>query len=808
MNIWFDLKYTWRVLTKARGYAFLCAAVVALSVGLVTFVYSLAYGAWLKPLDIPGSQRWYVVHAAPNAVAIPQVHSLDAYTYQEILKSNRTVKHLGAVSIRSGVLSEDQASVSLRTYAVSPSLLAATHVAPQLGRIFTDAESYAEGAAVAILGFDAWRTYFASDPNVVGKQTRINGKTVQVVGVMPRGFSLGMLADLWLPLERTVITADTKTATAVEPFIALEPGQTEDAALREMKAAVDRVNQEYSQRFSAQRHVVLAHAHRAFTETGKALPAMLALLAVAVALLGSVNIGMMLFARLMERARELALRNSLGASRGRLLRQCLLESSVVVLVGLVLGIALAYFGTSWAQGFFERVTVGQPYVNSAEFTMHAHHLVIAIVAAVIIWLSSTLIPAWRITRQDAAMVLAGSKAAGSRGSSRSATILVGLQIMISCMVLVTSSNAVLVLYSMENTPSGFDTQRIVVSSVPTTFDTAHASAAQRSQYFDALATEIAGKIRGAEVGFAAEVPGMDSSTARVAIEARDEDVRNIPPARLASVSENYFQMMGISLRSGRWFDSTDNDTALDVAVLDENFARRNWPGQDPIGRRLRLNPAENGPWLTVVGVVSHVGLGTDQQSFRGKIYRPLRQSPPSEFVVIAKLPPESSPGAAGTRAALAAAAFAVDRDLPLNRVQAMDTFFEERNGGLTAIFGVIAAVTVFLAATGLFGLISRSVVLRTREVGVRRAVGSSQWQVTALFLRQGLVHLVVGVVLGGFLGIVATTRLGSVWPGILNNVVVVGLAVFVILAVVILTASYLPTRRAVVMEPGDALRYE
>ncbi len=809
MNLWFDLKYAWRLLLKSPLHSVLCIGVVTLSVGLAILIYACAYGAWLKPLDIPGSQRWFVIHAAKDATTVPTVHTLDAYTYQELLKRNRTVKHLGAVSMRPGVLSEGQVSVNLRTYAISPSLLAAAQVAPYLGRVFADAEAHPDSAAVAILSFEAWANYFASDPAIVGKHARINGKPTQIVGVLPKGFSLGMWADLWLPLEKVNLTPAAE-AMPVEPFISLEPTQTRAAVLQEMNASVDLLNQAYPERYTPGRHITVHPAHRAMTDVGNVMIVLLSIMTLGVALLGSMNIGMIFFARLMERSRELALRNALGASRWRLLCQCLLESSVVVLLGLVLGVTFGALGVSWLHNGFTLLSKDNAYVNAAEFVMRGQHVVVAVMAAIGIWLLSTLVPAWRIAQQDAAQVLAGSgKGMSNRGRAKGASFLVGLQVMISCLVVVVCSNAVLSEREGIKKPKGFTMTQIVVSAQPTTFNAAYAESVKRLQYFDALTASTKMQLKGAEVGFSTAVPTSDTFAVPMAVETQDaRAVRDVPVLRLLCVSANYFKILGISLRRGRWFDSTDNDAALNVAIVDEQLAQRYWPNQDPLGKRIQLNPADNGPWLTVVGIASHVG-NSGLGSFADRVYRPLRQSVPNAFVVIAKLPNPLRPQDADTHAALKAAAFAVDRDLPLNGVQSLRQLFEDRESrGPRDVYAVIAIVTAFLAATGLFGLISRSVELRTQEVGVRRALGATQWQVTALFLRQGVVHLAVGVVLGGGLGIIASSSLSSLYPDMLNHVVLVTLCVLFGVPAVIFAASYLPTRRAVALEPGDALRYE
>src|SRR5687767_9519408 len=200
MNLWFDLKYAWRLLNKSWGYSLMCASVVALSVGLAVWTNALTYSQVFKPLGFPGSERWYSVQLAADAASRPR-SGVDPYTWQELLARNRSAEYLGAFANRAVVLSEGQATTSLRGAAISPRLLTATRVPPTLGRTFAEGDGHAEAAAVAILSFDTWQNYFAGDPAIVGKTARIDAKPVQIVGVMPKGFLAFQDFELWLPLQ-------------------------------------------------------------------------------------------------------------------------------------------------------------------------------------------------------------------------------------------------------------------------------------------------------------------------------------------------------------------------------------------------------------------------------------------------------------------------------------------------------------------------------------------------------------------------------------------------------------------------------
>jgi|GEM_PF-768234 len=808
MNLWFDLKYAWRLLRKSWGYSLMCATVVALSVGLAVWTNALTYSQLFESLGFAGSERWYSVQLTSDAASRARP-AVDAYTYQRLRERNRSADYLGAFANRAVVLSEGQATTSLRGAAISPRLLAATRVPPVLGRTFEESDGQAEAGGVAILSFDTWQTYFAGDPSIIGRTARIDAKPVQIVGVMPRDFLVFQDYELWMPLQLPKLARPQDSTMTLYPLIVLRENQSIGPLVNELDAAVADVNGDYPKLFNAGRHAALIPAGRMFTHGNKPIVAMMSLMAAGVLLLGGVNISMVFLARLLERSRELALRTALGASRSRLLRQCLLETALVVLLGLVAGYGLAALGMQWVDGidsFSKQIFATGRSTNLP--TLRAFDFVAAVVSAAIIWLLSTLIPASRIARQDATVVLAGSgKGATLRGSNKSVAFLVGLQVVISCLVLLICGNVVMAVRNETGKPTGLNTSNVMLSTNSTVFDARYDEPVRRLRYWEDLAAAIESKLPGAKVAMTTAAP---SRPARVpaAIEARqgteNQGALTLP---LTIVSENYFELMGLSLRSGRLFDSTDNRGSLDVAIVDEKMAARFWPDENALGKRVQLGSADNAPWLTIVGVVSSVpGAPYRIDADIGSIYQPLRQAVPEAFQVLVRLPNTAT----DARTALRAAAFAVDRDLPLHNLQMLDDYFAALKLGTAAmipVFTVISLITAVLAASGLFGLISRSVAQRTQEIGIRRAVGATVWRATSMFLRQGAMYLSVAIV-GLGLGILVMPLLSRAIPNILDHVVPVTLGVAILIAAVISTASYLPTRRAVALEPGDALRYE
>jgi hypothetical protein len=345
----------------------------------------------------------------------------------------------------------------------------------------------------------------------------------------------------------------------------------------------------------------------------------------------------------------------------------------------------------------------------------------------------------------------------------------------------------------------------MLSTYPTVFSDRYPNKPSRRAYLDGLAGGIKSRIAGADVAYATQVPTRATGVPMV-IEnmerAAGEQTLKIP---VTAISQNYFDLLGVTLRSGRVFDTSDDTDSHAVAIVDEVAARRYWPGQTALGKRIQLKGTAGGTWMTIVGVVSAVGhepFGEDT----GVVYQPLQQGGMESFLLITKLPSVGQ----DFRHALRAAAYAQDPDMPLHNLQMLSDYLRALNMAFTLLippFTVIAVLTVVLAASGLFGLISRSVARRTREIGLRRALGGSPSRIIGMFLRSGSLYLGVAVV-GSALGGLVASQISHQIPNILAHAMAVIAIVFVILGTVIFFASYLPSRRAVSLEPADALRYE
>ncbi len=804
-NLLFDLKYAFRLFLKSPGNSLLCIIVVALSVGLSLFVYVIDYNMFLKPLPFPDSGRWQSLQMSQKD-SDPFRANIDAYTYQQLAGRVSSVEEIGAFSRQATVLSEGEASTRLRGVEITPKLLGATGAKPMLGRLFSASDAEPGAARSLILSYTTWQSYFAADPGIIGKQTKLDGEPVRIIGVLPEDFFAFQDFEVWTPLQVQNIARPQDSDTVLSPIVVLKDGQSSESALQSMQAIVDDVGKDNKSVFGTERKLALFPANRMYTHGNIAVVAMASLIASAVLLLGAINISLIIFTMLLERARELALRTALGSTRMRLIRQSLMQSGFMVVIGLVVGCLLAAMAVGWAHGlldFTARLQAAGRDPN--ELILRHGDLLIAAAVAALLWIASTTIPAYRLSKLDPAKNLAGTGKGGiaTRGSNRMASILVGFQVFVSSLLLVVCANVVLAVNKELSKPIGVQEDARIISTFPTEFDAEYGDQSRRISYWDQLAAAIRQKIPGAETAIATATPTAPDDVPAILADRADDARDGTMQIPLSTVSENYFSLLGIKLVRGRLFGSTDDANSANVVVIDQRAADAYWPGRNPIGQRIRLNPNENGAWVEVIGIVSPVS--GPYPTTPGVVYRPIRQVVPNAFQVLVKLPAGSTAG----REDIQAAAFSVDPDLPLHNLQMLDEYLVALNSykSLVPGFSGIALVLLTLAATGLFGLIGRSVAQRTHEIGIFRALGSSKKAVILKLLKQAAIFLFIALI-GGCVGIMMTTGMSATISNVLDGVVPVTLGVLLLIALIIFASAFIPGRRAVTMEPGDALRYE
>jgi predicted permease len=806
MAILTSLRHGIRSLLKQPGLAVLAVLALTFGIGLTTVMFSIIQGAFLRGLPFEDGGRVYSVGQADVREPDDQGRSTDRHDFAEWRDAQQSFEvfagfYGGTVNISDGDGRPERFDGAFMT----ANAFDVVRARPAMGRVFQPGDDAPGAERVVVLGDPIWRNRYQADPAIVGRQIRVNGQPATVIGVMPEGFRYPTFVDVWVPLELDLLRSERGEATRVIAFGRLRPDVSPDQAQAEFLGFAARQQQQYP---DTNEHVsvVVQPYVRAFL--GDEPFAMLITMLVAVfgvLLIACVNVANLLMARTAERTKEIAIRTALGASRRRLILQLLAEAFVLAVAGTLLGLGLAQVGID----LFNRSIVDTNPPFWIDIRLDTTVLVFTAALTLVATLASGLLPALQASRADVNEVLKDE----SRGSSslrigRKSRVLVMGEIAISCALLVASGLAIQSVLNLTTTDFGFERDNVFTARLGL-FEADYPDDAARARFFRDVRQRMAEVPGALAVTIASNLPATGSNSGTFGVDgasyATDEDY---PSAGWTAVSPGFFDTFDRALVSGRDFTDADDLDAPRVIVVNESFAARFFPGQDPKSRRIRAGTSESdNPWLTIVGVAPDMYIGGLQDDTPEGYYVPIAQAPPQFASLAARAASDPMALGAGVRAQVEA----VDADLPLYWVRTMTRYIEENNWFYTVfgqLFMVFGAAALFLATVGLYGVMSFSVSRRTSEFGVRMALGSSGGRVLGLVLRQGLwqigIGLAIGVGLAAALAQFMTMIIFGVepWDPMLYAVVVVSLAVVAVLACLI------PARRAMRVDPMTALRYK
>jgi putative ABC transport system permease protein len=806
-----DLRHALRALGRAPGFAAVAVLTLALGIGANTAIFSVVDAVLLRPLPFPEPERLVMVRETSPRTGASGIH-LSPANFELLRAESAAFSALGAYSMASANLAGGGEPERLQAVQVSAGLLAALGVAPARGRLFAEDEDRAGRTQVAVLSDALWRRRFAADPGIVGRSLMLDGRAHTVVGVMPAGFRFpvqGEAMDLWLPLRPEVL-AEHPRARFLRVVGRLRPGVGEDQAAAEMSVQAARLQRHDPTNNDRLGLMLLPLRERVVGDVRGPLVVLFGAV-VAVLLVACANVAALLLARGARRQRELAVRTALGASRRRLVRQLLTEGLVLALLGGLLAAVTA----SWTLRLLVR-WAPQDLPRAAEVGLDARVLLFTLLASLAAGLAAALLPALQVSRSAPLTTLKDAAAATTpppaRRRLRSALVTAEVALTLSLAVtagLFARSFAALRGVDPGFRPEGVLTAQLVLS--PSRYATAEG--------IFAVYADLVGRVSAlpgvAAAGASTHFPFQNRWRNPIAVEGRPAATpADLPLATISPVTPGYFAAMGVSLRSGRVFSERDREDALAVAVVDEVLARQVFGGEDPLGRRIKLGAADGpSPWLEVVGVVRAVRESPLAPAVP-ELYLPLRQIPAGIAPFVATgltLAVRTAGDPAPLAPALRTAVRAVDPDQPVFNVATLDELLSgsraDRRFQL-ALLGLFAAFALFLASLGLYGVVSQHAGERTRELGLRLALGARRGDVLRLVLRQGLGPVAVGIALG----LAASAAVSRLLAGLLFGVgpadplTFAGMAL--LLAGVALLAAYLPARQAMRLDPLAALRHE
>jgi predicted permease len=803
-----DLRSGVRMLVKYPTLSIVAVLTLGLGIGLSTTVFCIVNGGLFKGLPFPDADRIVAVVATNHAQNQPQqLISIQDFAIWQARQTS--FEKIGPYSLSPMNLSTEEGRPERFSGALlSVAAFDTLGVQPLYGRGFRDGDDQPGADPVVILGHDLWRDRYGGSPDIIGKTIRANGVQRTVIGVMPPRFAFPIRESLWMPLEVNPNAKPRGQGPSHLVIARLKAGVHIDQAKTQAATIAAQLEKEFPETNRGLGADVTPYARTILgPEIYNLLYTMLGA-GIGVLLIACVNVSNLLVARASLRRREVAVRMALGAGRHTVVRQHLTEVLVLATVGAAIGIVLSVFGLRW---FTQALSINPP---PFWITFDLDYRVMLFVLGLIVLTSvfAGTLPALHAARVSASAALKDdSRASTSARLGRFSSVLVVAELAVSCGLLIAAGLMIKSVVQLKNVQLPFTIDNVLTARVDLPRATYPDSAAS-IRFFEQLLPRLQ------------EVPGVEAATLSDGLPAAGNGVipvqiegkaypqsSDYPLAREGIVTAGYFETFQSPVLSGREFTRADVATSQPVAIINQSFARMHFPNVDPIGHQMkRIRPGSTEPWLTIVGVVPDLimeGIGNNNASPVG-YYIPIAQSDVANGVRIA-VRTRGEPGA--MTSLLRSAVNSLDPDLAiyeistLQRVMDRQTWFYTVFGTFFMLFGICA---LLLAAAGLYGVMSFAVTQRTREMGVRSALGAQGTQLILLVMRKSVVQLAIGLVLGLGLALAAADALQPVLYHVNPRDTAVFAAVIATLAVASLVASFLPARRVTRIDPMLALASE
>src|SRR5690348_9677218 len=766
-------------------------------------MFSIVYSVMMKGLPYRDADRIVTVFEQ-NLARHAQRMEMSIHDFADVRAQQRSFSEIGAFySGTVNVSGTEKAERYMGTW-TSASMFDIAGVPPLLGRTIRPGEDAAGGEHVAVLGYAMWKNRFGGDPSIIGKTLRANGLPFTIVGVMPAGYGFPDDGALWLPLQLDPLVLKRGDGQHLQVVAKLTQGVSIDAASADINAIVRRIATEHKEQSDGVSATVMNFVDGQIGPEPRQLLLTMLGAVFFVLLIACANVANLLLDRAAHRTKEVGIRTALGASRGAVVRQFLTEAFVLAAVGTAFGIAAAYFGVRT----FNRAIADTQPPFWLDIRLYPPVLVFAIGTSLLATFASGLLPAVQASRTDISEILKDdSRGASSFRIGRLSRGLVVFEIALSCALLVAAGLMIKSVTKMQNIDAGFITKNVFTARVG--FPDAYTDTVAQRQFFEQLEPRLASLPGVVNAALTTDLPGVGSNSSNFAVEGSSygKDA-GYPRSRLFSVSAGFFSTFGLSALRGRTFTSSDRADAVPTAIVNQAFAAKYFPRADPIGRRIRLGDSRSTErWMTIVGVVANTYSGSPDEMRPPFIYLPLSQHP-SRFLSMA-LRTTAAPMA--ITPLVREVVGSLNRDIPIYFVYSM-TEAMTRNLWFVRVFGtmfmVFGAIALFLAGVGLYAVMAFSVGRRTREVGIRMALGAKATNVLGMVVRQGLWQLGAGMAAGLTLALgvaqLMKVVLFDVEP---RDPAIFGLVVAV-LSIAGLLACLIPGQRATRVDPLTALRSE
>jgi putative ABC transport system permease protein len=821
-----DLRHGVRVLAKNPGFSVVAVLTLALGIGVNCTIFSVISTILLRKPPVPDPDRLMVLSSRNTAAGADSMASHDPVSPPDYLDWRAQATSYSGIAAASSFEDEDKVTLSggsqperVPAAQISANYFSVLGIAPVLGRDFVPGEDREGRDREVLLRADLWKNRFGSDPGVLGRTLKVNGEAYTVVGIMPDSLRrLWMFPEqLWIPLAFTAaqLGPGARSDRNLSVFGRLKPGVTEAQANSELETIARRVaaaNPKTNQGWSAN---VLTLQQYATSETNAGTALVFLMAAVGfVLLIACANVANLMLARNTNRQREFAIRAALGAGRLRVARQLLSECLLLALLGGALGLLFATWGLHLLRGAFNwnewSILIAQQL--SIDRNVLLFTLVVSAGTAIIFGLA----PAFRIARRDPnAGLKEGSRSAtASREHHRLQNVLVAGQLALSMVLLVGAGLFAGSFIEEMRQPLGMNPHNLLTASVSLT-GTAYKDAAHQAAFALNVLHRLQAYPEAQSAAVSTDLPYAFPGHVRIAIEGRPVPALDKQPlSAYYSVSPGYFTTAGIALREGREFTASDNSASPPVVIVNQAFAERFFPHQDPLGSHVsitRIDAARDGgarpQWSGIVGVIANVNEYAGQQAPRPQVFEPFLQKPDSSMDLLVRLRVENSAFAASLRQAV----WSIDKDQAVSKIRSMDRVIQDSSQGddiMAGLMGAFAGIALLIAAVGIYGLLAYLVGRRTHELGVRVALGARRHEVFWLVLGTSMRMVLAGAALGFAISLTLPRLVSASFQGfhVHSAWILAGTPIAVLL--VALVSCYFPARRASRVDPMEALRCE
>jgi putative ABC transport system permease protein len=826
-----DIRVGLRVLLKDKVFCLLAILVLALGIGGAMVQFAVVNAIVLRGFSFPHPEQLVSVGLI-DPKASDQVNNFGngnipaAQDYEDIKAAQKSF------SMMAGYLSGSTINV---TYKNKPQRYTGSYmtdemfkivgVSPVLGRDFTAEDNKFGAPKTAILGDEIWRRDFNADPNIVGQDVTINGKPATIIGVMPPGFKFPFSEELWTPLYNEwpptprgelFLGANNRAPSVMGR---LKPGVTLDQASAEMIAIARNIaadNPKTNQNFTSASVMPLINAFTG-VQLRQIVWAMLGAV-VLVLLIACVNVMNMQFGRAALRAKELAIRSALGATRVRLVRQMLTESMVVAVFGAIAGTLLAY----WGVDLFANVVKASPFPPPYywRFTIDGPVFVFTLVITIVATVVSGLLPAFLSSRGSAAEAM---KEGGRGNSNRTVNVITRVlvvgQIALTAALLIAATLQIKSIRNQTKLDYGYDENGLYAARLAL-MEGAYPTEDSRREFFKSAVRTLRTNAQFDSAAMTDRFQMTFAGAGQYEVDGQKYLTdRDRPRCNFESVSDGYFATLGLKIHEGRDFTLEDSDAKQPVAIVNASFAHKHWGNQSALGHQVRIfNPGKEQPWRTIVGVVPDTLMQGpfDQQTEAAGFYMPLLGASPATQFATVLVKPRAGQRADTLGPTLSKAIAAIDSNLPTYFPGTPAKFHNDFLSGnriIATLFTIFGVVAFILSGVGLYGVMSFSVSQRTQEFGIRMALGADAMRILRMVMSQGAWQLVIGLVLGAggvalLLGVVAAAALKNILFKVNPLDPTIYCAVAGLLTLVAALSCFLPARRATRVDPIVALRYE